>query len=110
MGLTPIVMKSEFVGSQSHVTQSYNTPEISSTGASSDSFGTQVSAFSDLVDYNNDNNPNPLDYYQPLDSITDFQHVEPNTQWMQTGDSSDIFWNDENMLFLQQQLMNDDVL
>lgn len=88
-----------------------STPPASS---SSDSFGTQVSELSD--------------YYQPpqLGSnycITspsaglffpqgmDFQTtvVEPNTPWMMIqsgGDSSDSFWNAENMLFLQQQLMN----
>ncbi|KAI4335029.1 hypothetical protein L6164_013715 [Bauhinia variegata] len=111
-----------FGGSQ--VTQSY-TPENSSTAASSDSFGTQVSPVSDLTEYysvpvSNNNNANP-DYYQPahvsyLDCITsptglyshglDFQTMEPNKQWIQSGDTSDNFWNVEDMLFLQQQLLN----
>ncbi|XP_061357034.1 transcription factor MYB108 [Gastrolobium bilobum] len=133
MGLStkPAVMSNDFVCSQ-QVTQSY-TPENSSTGASSDSFGTttQVSTISDLSDYyysaapvssnNNKPNPNPVDYYQLpshfsySDCITspsglfDFQAMEPNTPWMQNGDSSDNFWNVENMLFLQQQLMNDNM-
>ncbi|KAK7363435.1 hypothetical protein VNO77_05578 [Canavalia gladiata] len=125
MGLTDSVMNNDFVGSQS-----YATPENSSTGASSsDSFGTQISTISDLSDYysvpvsSNNNNPNPVDYYQPSqigysDCITspsglfpqglDFQPMEPNTPWnMQSGDSSENFWNVETMLFLQQQLMND---
>ncbi|KAJ1418680.1 SANT/Myb domain [Sesbania bispinosa] len=121
MELTPAVINGDFA-----VTQSY-TPENSSTGAasSSDSFGTQLS---DLTDYysvpvNSNGNPNNNAaaaehncYYQPSqlsysDCITQgmeyFQGVEPNTPWMQSGDSSDNFWNVENMLFLQQQLMND---
>ncbi|KAG5011012.1 hypothetical protein AAZX31_07G218000 [Glycine max] len=131
MGLTdPSVMNNDLVGS--HVTQSY-TPENSSTGASSsDSFGTQVSAISDLTEYytvtvsGNNNNTNSADYYQPSqisysDScITspsglfpqglDFQSMDPNTPWnMQSGDSSDSFWNVESMLFLEQQLMNDNM-
>ncbi|KAI4344742.1 hypothetical protein L6164_011933 [Bauhinia variegata] len=101
----------------SNVTQSY-TPENSSTAASSDSFGTQVSPVSDLSEYysvpvSNHNNTNP-DYYQPAqvsysDCITspagffsggvDFQSMEPNNQWIQSGATSDNFWNAENMLF-----------
>ena len=131
MLLTPSVMNNDFVGSQV-TTQSYNTPDNSSTAASSDSFGTQVSPISDFNDYysvpvsSNNNNPNPADYYQPSqvsysDCITSptglfpqgmdhFQAmmVEPNTPWMHGGDTSDNFWN-ENMLFLQQQLMNDNM-
>ncbi|KAL2338913.1 hypothetical protein Fmac_013359 [Flemingia macrophylla] len=124
MGLTP----SDFVGS--HVTKSY-TPENSNTAASSsDSFGTQVSTISDITDYygvpfSGNNNNNCADYYQPSqvgykDCITspsglfpqelDFQSLEPNNPWnMQSGDSSDNFWNVENMLFLEQQLMNDNM-
>ncbi|KAK7264755.1 hypothetical protein RJT34_32365 [Clitoria ternatea] len=129
---TSSVMNNDFVSSQ--VTQSY-TRENSCTGASSsDSFGTQISTISDFNNndyYNvpvssNYNNPNPGDYYQPSqisssDCITspcgslfsqgmDFQTMEPNTPWnIQSVDSSDNLWNLENMLFLQQQLMNDNI-
>ena len=125
MGLIdPSAMNSDFVGS--YVMQSH-TPENSSTAlSSSDSFGTQVSTKSDLTDYysvpvsRNSNNTNPADYYQPSQTsysncITspsgvfpqglDFQSLDP---WnLQNGDSSDNFWNVENMLFLEQHLMND---
>ncbi|TKY54284.1 Transcription factor MYB108 [Spatholobus suberectus] len=125
MGLTPLIMNNDFVGSQSY------TPENSSMAASSsDSFGTQVSTISDLADYysvpvSSNNNTNLEDYYQPSqisysDSITspsglffqglDFQSMDPNTSWnIQSEDSSEIFWNVENMLFLEQQLMNDNM-
>ncbi|CAJ2650158.1 unnamed protein product [Trifolium pratense] len=122
MGSTPTITNNEFVSSQPHMTQSY-TLERSNTTASSDSFENKVSTISDLGDNNhnyyasfgNNDNPNPnLDYYQPSHQSSglfypefDFQSMEPNTPWMQNGDSSDIFWNSENMLFLQQQLMND---
>ncbi|CAL5199045.1 unnamed protein product [Lathyrus oleraceus] len=73
----------------------------------------------------NKNNPNlNSDYSQPShqlsfsdcikspselfsQELTDFQFMEPNTPWIQNEDSSDIFWNHETMLFLEQQLMND---
>lgn len=123
MMLSPAIMNSNFGGSQSY------TPENSSTGASSDSFGTQVSPVSELAqDYynnvtvsnsNSNNNPNP-DYYQQaqdqlsfLDCITspsglfsqqlDFHSMEQNTPWIQSnGDASNGFWNVENMLLFQQ--------
>ncbi|CAL0306894.1 unnamed protein product [Lupinus luteus] len=95
----------------------------SSTAASSDTFGThEVSPISDLSsDYYNDpisgNNHIPQDYYQPsqvnYDCITspyglfDFQAMEPNTPWIQSGDTPDSFWNVDNNIFLQQQLIND---
>lgn len=127
------VISNDFVGS--HVTTQSYTPENSCTAASSsDSFGTQVSTISDLTDYynvpvsgnNNNTNNNPGDCYQPSqisysDCITspsaglfhqgmDFQSMEPNNPWnMQNGDSSDNFWNVESMLFLEQQLMNDNM-
>jgi len=126
MMLSPAIVNN-FGGSQSY------TPENSSTGASSDSFGTQVSPVSELTqDYynnvtvgnsnsnsNNNNNPDP-DYYQQvqdqlsfLDCITspsglfsqqlDFQSLEPNTPWIQSnGDTSNGFWNVENMFLFQQ--------
>ncbi|ESW19390.1 hypothetical protein PHAVU_006G120800 [Phaseolus vulgaris] len=123
MMLSPAIMNNNFGGSQSY------TPENSSTGASSDSFGTQVSPVSELtqdyynnvtvVNSNNNNNPNP-DYYPQvqdqlsfLDCITspsglfsqqlDFQSMEPNTPWIQSnGDTYNGFWNVENMLLFQQ--------
>ncbi|GAU40641.1 hypothetical protein TSUD_397780 [Trifolium subterraneum] len=132
MMLTPTIMNNNnnnnnLCGSQ--VTQSY-TPDNSSNGAaaSSDSFGTQVSPISELTqDYynvavgsnNGNNNPNS-DYYQQaqqfgFDCITspsglfpqmDFNSMEPNTPWIQ-GDTSDNFWNVENMLLFQQ--LNDNM-
>ncbi|KAM0962491.1 hypothetical protein ACFX13_022036 [Malus domestica] len=60
------------VSSHSQLTPSYNTPENSSTAASSDSFGTQVSPVSDLTDYYTpttaaaisvNNNPTPDNSY-----------------------------------------------
>ncbi|XP_020208715.1 transcription factor MYB108 [Cajanus cajan] len=126
MMMSSAIMKNNFGGS--HVTHSY-TPENSSTGASSDSFGTQVSPVSDMTqDYynnvtvggNNNHNPNPDYYHQQahdqlsfLDCITspsglfphemDFESMEPNTPWIQNnGDSSNGFWNVENMLLFQQ--------
>lgn len=135
MGSTPTItsINNEFVSSQPHITQSYNILENSNTTTSSDSFENyKVSTISNLGDNNNNNcytsfdnkdNPN-LDHYQPShqlsfsDYITspsglfsqelmDFQFMEPNTPWIQNEDSSNIFWNDETMLFLEQQLMND---
>ncbi|KAI9113951.1 hypothetical protein K1719_015202 [Acacia pycnantha] len=107
----------DFGGSQ--VTQSY-TPENSSTGASSDSFGTQVSPVSELTDYYSTVPNNNQEYYQPSqmsysDCITspsrlypqglDYSQVmDPNNPWIQGGDTLDNLWNVENMMFLQQQL------
>ncbi|XP_028788791.1 transcription factor MYB108-like [Neltuma alba] len=111
-------------GGASQVTGSNYTTENSSAAASSESFGsTQVSPISDLTEYyyggvpvGNKCNPNP-DYCQTgdlsySDGITnlDMQAVEANNSnhqyWAQSGggDTSDNFWNVENMLFLQQQL------
>ncbi|XP_058730152.1 MYB-like transcription factor EOBI [Vicia villosa] len=133
MGSTPTItsINNEFVSSQPHMTQGY-TLENSYTTTSSDSFENNISTISNLGDNNNycytsfDNKDNPnLDYYQPShqpsfsdcitspsglfssQEITDFQFMEPNTPWIQNEDSSNIFWNDETILFLEQQLMND---
>ncbi|OIW00167.1 hypothetical protein TanjilG_29157 [Lupinus angustifolius] len=121
------VMNDDFVGS--HITtstsQSY-TPENSSTGASSDTFGThEVSPILDLsIDYysvpvSSNNNPNPQDYFQPSqfnysDCITspswfNFQAMEPNSPWIQSGDTLNNFWNVDSNMFLQQQLMSDNM-
>ncbi|XWS08453.1 hypothetical protein CRYUN_Cryun40dG0003800 [Craigia yunnanensis] len=104
------------------VTPSY-TPENSSTAASSDSFGTQVSPVSDLTDYYSNiqvNNPNP-DYFQAsqvgysessslispfgnqYNHGIDFQSLEQNNPWLDVVDASDNFLNAEDFLFLQQQ-------
>ncbi|OIV95950.1 hypothetical protein TanjilG_27054 [Lupinus angustifolius] len=113
MMLSPTIMNNNFGCSQ--IKQSY-TPENSSTGTSSDSFGTHVS---DLThDYYSVPN---LDYYQQahqvnyIDCITspsglfspemDFQTMEPNTQWIQNGDISNNLWSFENML----QQLNDNM-
>ncbi|XP_057422357.1 transcription factor MYB108-like [Lotus japonicus] len=88
-----------------------STPPASS---SSDSFGTQVSELSDYYqppqlgsDYCIRSPSAGLFFPQGMDFQTTV--VEPNTPWMMIqsgGDSSDSFWNAENMLLLQQQLMN----
>ncbi|KAJ7980435.1 Myb transcription factor [Quillaja saponaria] len=120
---TNMVLSHNDFGS-AHVTQSY-TPENSASTATSDSFGTQVSPVSELTEFysvpGNNNNPNP-DYFQTSaqvgysDSLTnpsgfygtqglDFQAMEQNNQqWFNCGDTSDNFWNVEDMFFLQQQL------
>ncbi|KAL1334983.1 hypothetical protein HN51_063929 [Arachis hypogaea] len=112
-----VMANNDFVGSQI-TTQSYNTPENSSTAASSDSFGTPISDFNDYYNSNNINNLGDNNFYQASQTL--FSHeqgmdlqsmmmVESNTPWMQSGDTSDNFWNVENMLFLEQQLMNDNM-
>ncbi|KAF7144971.1 hypothetical protein RHSIM_Rhsim04G0242900 [Rhododendron simsii] len=121
----PAIYAGEFSGAQ--VNTSY-TPENSSTGASSDSFGAQVSPASDLTDYYSNNYPvnsnyntnnanqhyyqvNQGTYYDSLTSPSgyynpglEFQHVEHNSQLFDAGDISDNLWNVEDMWFLQQQL------
>ncbi|KAF3456409.1 hypothetical protein FNV43_RR01059 [Rhamnella rubrinervis] len=115
----------DFGGAQSY------TPDNSSTAASSDSFGTQVSPVSDLTDYYSttttttfpvNNNPNP-DYFHAAahqvaypESMTspsanyfnlaglDFQAMEHNNQWIDGQDTSDNLWNNEDIWFLHQQL------
>ncbi|KAJ4721952.1 Myb transcription factor [Melia azedarach] len=119
-------IEKDFGGCSQNITTNY-TPENSSTAASSDSFGTQVSPVSDLTEYYTipvNNNPNP-DYFQPAANqvgfsesslisptgyfnpgITDFQAVEPNNQLMDGGDASDNLWNVDDIWFLQQQFNN----
>ncbi|XVF38926.1 hypothetical protein REPUB_Repub20aG0144600 [Reevesia pubescens] len=123
MVMTQGVISNEF----GQVTPSY-TPENSSTAASSDSFGTQVSSVSDFTDYYNNNiqvnnnNPNP-DYFQAsqvgysessslispsgnyYNPGIDFQSMDPqNNPWLDAADiASDNFLNAEDFLFLQQQ-------
>lgn len=109
------------------------TPENSSTGASSDSFGAQVSPVSDLTEIYNfpvsDNpthNPNPnqnQDYFQASqvgysDSLIspagyfnhglDFQSMYPNTQWYDGGDTAtaDNLWNVEDIWSVQPHFIN----
>lgn len=95
------------------------TPENSSTAASSDSFGAQVSPVSDLTtDYytfqannNNKNNDNfqaaqvsypdcltsPIGY---LNHGLDFQAIEQSNVWLGGGDVSENLWNVEDSWFL----------
>lgn len=94
-------------------------PENSSTAASSDSFGTQVSPVSDLTDiYSIPINSNPIpDNVQTgqigyMDSLSspsgyfnqgfDFQAMEQSNQWLDGGEITDNLWNAEDIMFLQQ--------
>ncbi|XVF62397.1 hypothetical protein PTKIN_Ptkin09bG0004300 [Pterospermum kingtungense] len=112
-----VIGNNEFRGAR--VTQSY-TPENSSTAASSDSFGTQVSPVSDLTDYYSNmpvGNPNPdylqVGYSESLISPSgnyynhggiDFQSLEQNNPWLDGVDiASDSFLNAEDFFYLQQQ-------
>ncbi|KAF8039327.1 hypothetical protein BT93_B1762 [Corymbia citriodora subsp. variegata] len=116
-------VNNEFTSVQ--LVQSYYTPENSSTAASSDSLGTQVSPFSDVGNPYTTSvyvTPNP-GYVQAnqaayqesslLSPSSDcfnygsefFQAMDQNNQlWLDSGDFSDILWNAENVLYLQQQL------
>lgn len=63
------LQQATLIGSNNDLAASYTTPENSSTGASSDSFGNQVSPVSELTDYYttmsvNNNNPSPMEYFQ----------------------------------------------
>ncbi|KAK2990180.1 hypothetical protein RJ640_014632 [Escallonia rubra] len=104
------------------------TPENSSTGGSSDSFGrSQLSPVSELTDcYNypavnqNQNQDYLQPNYQQLGSFTeslispsgyfnqglDFQPMEQTNPWVDGGDASDNLWNVEDIWFLQQQFNN----
>ncbi|KAA8527337.1 hypothetical protein F0562_034948 [Nyssa sinensis] len=116
--LPPSVIANDF-GGGGNLSTSF-TPEISSTAASSDSFGGQVSPVSDLTDYYNypPNNNNNQEYFQAnqvnypeslispssyFNSGLDFQATEQNNPWMDGGDVSDNLWNVEDIWFLQQQ-------
>ncbi|CBI22842.3 hypothetical protein AAG906_027815 [Vitis piasezkii] len=112
----------DFYGGQ--VSTGY-TPENSSTAASSDSFGAQVSPVSDLTEIYNfpvSDNQNP-DFFQTgqvgyTDSLIspsgyfnqglDFQSMEPNTQWYEGGDTAtaDNLWNVEDIWSVQTQFTN----
>ena len=102
------------------------TPENSSTAASSDSFGAQVSPVSDLTEIYNfpvGDNHNQ-DYFQAAGQVgytdtlispsgyfnhgLDFQSVEPNTQWFDGNDTAtaDNFWNVEDIWSVQPQFIN----
>ncbi|KDP27970.1 hypothetical protein JCGZ_19050 [Jatropha curcas] len=111
------------VGNEQFGITRYTTPESSSTAASSDSFGTQVSPVSDLTnDYYSttisvNHNSNP-DYFQSaqvgysesmispsgyFNQALDFQAPEQNTNnnqlWMDGGDITDNLWNVEDIWF-----------
>ncbi|XP_052206560.1 transcription factor MYB108 [Diospyros lotus] len=110
-------------GSNFPVNQTTFTPDNSSTAASSDSFGAQVSPVSDLADYYNpvaNNNPNP-DYYHVNqvsypDNLTSpacyfnqwldvpAMDAGDQNQWFNTSEIPDSFWNVDDIQFLQQQL------
>ncbi|XAR49721.1 hypothetical protein NMG60_11033002 [Bertholletia excelsa] len=99
-------------------------PDNSSTAASSDSFGNQVSPVSDLTDiYNNypaGNIQNNQDYYQVnqvinypvsltspsgyFNSGLDFQAMEQSQShpWFEAEDTTDNLWNVEDIWFPQQ--------
>lgn len=121
MVMQPLNCSSQVTTSQ--ITTCHYTPENSSTGASSDSFGTQVSSVSDLAEYyaipvNNNTNPDyfqshvgfaesslisPTGYFNPG---IDFQSAfEANNQMMDGGDASDNLWNMnvDELWSLQQQ-------
>jgi myb proto-oncogene protein len=97
------------------------TPDNSSVAASSDSL---MSPVSDFNDYYNHNFPaNNQDYFQGgycesfisptgyyngglggLDQFAMEHQSDVSNSWLVGGDTSDSLWNDENVLFLQQQL------
>lgn len=121
----------DFGASQLTPPSSY-TPDNSSTAASSDSFGTQLS---DLTEYYSaipvNNNPNPDNYFQAAagggcqvgypESIAspaagyfnpglDFQAVDQiNNQWMDGEDASYSLWNVDDIWLLQPQQLNTNV-
>nr|AKP06173.1 MYB5 [Diospyros kaki] len=90
------------------------TPENSSTAASSDSFGAQVSPGSDLADYynypaNNCYQFNQAIYPESLSSPSgcftsglDFPATEQNNQWFDGEDTSGNMWSVEDFWFLPQ--------
>ncbi|KAG9136753.1 hypothetical protein Leryth_004518 [Lithospermum erythrorhizon] len=113
------------------INQSSYTPENSSTAASSDSFGTQVSPISDLTDCYNypinqgNNTHNNQTYYQPNanqlaygESLTspggyfshqgvNYQAMDQDNRWMDGGDAhDDNLWD---MWSLQQQMNNNNI-
>nr|QWQ79412.1 MYB14 [Zanthoxylum armatum] len=112
VGTRQMVMQPLMNSSISQVTTSNYTPEASSMRASSDLFGTRVSAISDLADYNAipvNNSLNP-DYFHSQVGFTEssslispsgyFNHgidfqaaLDANNQLTDGGDSSDNLWN-----------------
>ncbi|EEF43142.1 conserved hypothetical protein [Ricinus communis] len=107
-----------------HVTPSYTTPETSSTAASSDSFGTQVSPVSDMTNNNDhysisvNHNANPdTNYFQSgqvcysesmispsgyFNQGLDFQAMEQNNinqLWADGGDTTDNLWSVDDIWF-----------
>ncbi|KAF8394714.1 hypothetical protein HHK36_020931 [Tetracentron sinense] len=109
----PTGTKNDFGGAQ--LNPSF-TPENSSTGASSDSVGTQVSPVTDLIDYysfqtNNHTESSQSGQLSYPDSLTspsgyfnhglDFQAIEQNNMWFGGGDVTDNFWNVDDGWFLQ---------
>lgn len=93
---------------------SYTPENSSTTGASSDSFGTQVSDLTREY-YNIPVNQNPSQDYFPTgyseamisptgyyNQGLDFQAMEQNNQWLDAGNTTDNLWNVEDIWYLQQ--------
>ncbi|KAI3423339.1 uncharacterized protein J3R85_011071 [Psidium guajava] len=116
-------MNNEFTTAR--LMQSYYTPENSSTAASSDSLGTQVSPYPDmpnLYSFSAHEIPNPgyvqanqaayqeSSLFSPSSNCfnygSEFSQAmdQANQLWSDGGDFSDNLWNAENVLYLQQQL------
>nr|URY18837.1 MYB protein [Zanthoxylum bungeanum] len=125
-GTGQMVMQPLMNSSSQVTTISNYTPENSSTGASSDSFGTHVSPISNLADYYSipvNNIPNP-DYFPSQVGFTESSLISPtgyfnpgidfqaaldaNNQLIDGGDASDNFWNIINVddLWSLQQPFN----
>lgn len=122
----PCHFDNKFMGSQITPSVSY-TPENSSTAAttSSDSFAAQVSPVSDFADkYNLPIFANPnwgydfsadnrVGFEESFTSRSGYVECEPgltsmeennNQDWLDSGETSDSFWNVENIWSLEQQL------
>ncbi|GMI80231.1 BOTRYTIS-SUSCEPTIBLE1, myb domain protein 108 [Hibiscus trionum] len=116
VGTGQTVSGDDRLGGAQVTSSSYTLENSSTTAASSDSFGTQVSPVSDFTDYYSSsnnisiNNPNPncLEATQDLSGNyynhgLDFQSLEQNNPWLDTIDASNNLFNAEDFYFLQQQ-------
>ncbi|KAF8401272.1 hypothetical protein HHK36_012205 [Tetracentron sinense] len=108
-----VLHNNDFRGPQHNLSFTY---ENSSTAASSDSLGTQVSPATDLTDYYSFQANNQTDNFQAgqlsyPDSLIspsgyfnhglDFQAIEQNNMWLGGGDVAENFWNVDDIWFLQ---------
>ncbi|XP_050215686.1 transcription factor MYB108 [Mercurialis annua] len=90
-----------------NVTQSYITPESSSTAASSDSFGTQVNQNPNPDNYfqtgqvcYSDSMISPSGYFNPgFEFLAADQPNNMNQSWLDGGDTTDNLWNVEDIWF-----------